>query len=206
MNASTQEDLARLRAIAEQGWSAPLLGGWHLIMWGGAMALALMINWAVIARILPLPGWSLAISWFGIVLAAWIASTLLGRRQVGEPGACSVGNRVERSAWVAVGAFLSILSLALFARAALSGDVRSWDLFMMMAPVTFGAYAIALRVSAVASGSEGVRLYVVVALAFAAATAFLIGDPIQYLVAAAGIALVTIPAGLGHLAAARRAG
>ncbi len=206
MNASTQEDLARLRAIAEQGRSAPLLGGWHLILWGGAMALALLINWAVIERVLPLPGWSLAISWFGIVLAAWIASTLLGRRQAGEPGAWSVGNRVERAAWVTVGAFLSILSLALFARGMLSGDVRAWDLFMMMAPVTFGAYAIALRVSAVAGGSAGTRPCVLIALAFAAATAFLIGDRLQYLVAAAGIALVAIPAGLGHIAAARRAG
>lgn len=205
MNATTRDDLARLRAIAEQGRSTPLLGGWHLVLWGCAMTSALLINWAVIARILPWPGWSLAISWFGIVLAAWIASTLLGRRQAGEPGACSVGNRVERAAWIAVGAFLSILSLALFARASLSGDPHAWDLFMMMSPVMFGAYAIALRVSAVAGDSAGTRPYVLVALAFAAATAFLIGDPAQYLVAAAGVALVTIPAGLGHVAAARRA-
>jgi hypothetical protein len=170
------------------------------------MALALLINWAVMTRILAWPGWSLAISWFGIVLAAWTASTLIGRRQADEPGAWSVGNRVERAAWITVGAFLSVLSLAIFARASMSGDPRAWDLFMMMSPVTFGAYAIALRVSAVAGDSARARPYSIVALAFAAATAFLIGDEVQYLVAAAGVALVTIPAGLGHLAAARRAG
>lgn len=206
MNASTQEDLARLRAIAEQGRSAPLLGGWHLILWGGAMALALLINWAVIVRMLPWPGWSLAISWFGIVIAAWAASVLIGRRKADEPGAWSVGNRVERAAWITVGAFLSILSLALFARAAFSADPRAWDLFAIMLPAMFGAYAIALRVSAVAGDSTGARPYVLIALACAAATAFLIGEPVQYLVAAAGVALVTIPAGLGHLAAVGRAG
>ena len=204
MNASTQEDLSRLRAIAEEGRNAPLLGGWHLILWGGAMALALLINWAVEQRILPWPGWSLAISWFGIVLIAWGISIAIARRQAERPGAASVGNQVERTAWMTAGGFLFALSIALFARASLSGVLESWSLFAMMPPVTFGAYAIALHVSAVASRSAAGRPYVLVALAFAAATAFLIGEPSQHLVAAVGIFLVSIPPGLAHLAAARR--
>ena len=206
MNASAQEDLSRLRAIAEEGRSAPLLGGWHLILWGCAIALALLINWAVIERVLPWPAWSLAVSWFGIVLAAWAGSALLGLRQAGEPGAVSVGNRVERAAWTTAGYFLSVLSLAIFARASLGDDSADWELFAIMPPVTFGAYAVALRTSAVAAGARTATLYVAIALAFTALTAFLIGNPAQYLAAAAGLLLVSIPAGLGHLAAARRAG
>ena len=205
MNASAMEDLKRLRTIAEEGRSVPLLGGWHLIVWGTAMTVALLINWAVDERLLPWPRYSLAISWFGIVLLAWIASALLGRGKALEPGAHSVGNRVERAAWVTAGAFLLILALALFLRAALSGDPAAWEFLAVMPPATFGAYAIALRTSSVAAGSDSGGGYVVVSLAFAAVTAFLIGSPIQYLAAAAGIALVAIPAGFGHLAAARRA-
>lgn len=206
MNASAQEDLSRLRAIAEEGRSAPLLGGWHLILWGSAIALALLINWAVIERILPWPGWSLAISWFGIVFLAWGASILIGRGKAGSPGALSVGNRVERAVWTTAGAFLFVLAVALFVRASLGSDPAAWSLFELMPPVTLGVYAVALRASAVAGDSPIANPYVFVALAFAAATAFLIGDRTQYLVAAAGILLVSIPAGLGHLRAASRAG
>ena len=205
MNAPSQDDLARLRAIAEQGRGAPLLGGWHLILWGGAMSLALLINWAVIQNILPWPDYALAISWFGIVLVAWAASILLGRRQADKPGAYSVGNRVERTVWMTAGAFLSTLSAALFVRASLDDDPAAWRLFTMMAPVMFGAYAISLHASAVASDNGRSKPYVPVALAFTAATAFLIGDPAQYLVAAAGIALISIPLGLGHLSDAKGA-
>jgi hypothetical protein len=70
----------------------------------------------------------------------------------------------------------------------------------------FGAYAVALQVSSIASGAGGSRFPVGAALVFCAVTAFLIGNPAQYLAAAAGVALVTIPAGLGQLAAERRAG
>ena len=205
MNAPTLDDIAELRAIAERGRSAPLLGGVHLILWGAAMALALLINWAVAARVLPWPGYSLAISWFGIVLAAWASSILLGRRQAGEPGALSVGNRVERAAWMTAGGFLATLSLALFVRASLSGDEAAWEQFAIMSPVMFGAYAVALQASAVAAESKSLKAFVLVSLAFAAGTAFLIGDPAQYLVAAAGVAMVSILPGLGQLNAARRA-
>ncbi|HEX8214939.1 MAG TPA: hypothetical protein VF582_05650 [Allosphingosinicella sp.] len=204
MKPPSSDDLSRLRSIAEQGRSAPLLGGWHLVLWGSAIALALLINWAVAERILPWPSYSLAISWFGIVILAWIGSALLGRSEAKRPGAFSVGNQVERAAWTTAGAFLGLLSLALFARAA-AGDPQAWDMFAVMPPVTFGAYAIALHASAVAADSGTSKPYIVVALAFGAATAFLIGNPIQYLAAAAGILLVSVPPGLGHLRAARRA-
>ena len=205
MNASARDDLSRLRAIAEEGRRAPLLGGWHLILWGSAIAAALLINWAVIERLLPWPGWALAISWFGITLAAWAGSATIGRRHAALPGADSVGNRVERTAWTIAGAFLSLLALAIFARGMLSGDRSDFLLFEMMPPVTFGAYAVALQVSAVAAGTRSATPYTVIALAFAALTTFLVGERMQYLAAAAGILLVSIPAGLGHLAAERKA-
>ncbi|HEX8525760.1 MAG TPA: hypothetical protein VF689_02150 [Allosphingosinicella sp.] len=206
MNAPSQDDLARLRAIAEQGRNAPLLGGWHLILWGGALALALLINWAVLEGLLDWPHYALAISWFGIVLAAWAASAVVGRRQADEPGAHSVGNRVERASWITAGAFLFTLSVALLVRASLRGGQADWAMFTMMSPATFGAYAIALHASAVAANNAAAKPYVLVSLAFAAGTAFLIGDPLQYLVAAGGIALVSIPLGLTHLSNAKRAG
>ncbi len=127
MNAPAMEELSRLRAIAEEGRSRPLLGGRHLILWGCAIILALLINWAVADRLVDWPGWSLAISWFGIILLAGVASAFLDRRKALEPGASSVGNKVERAAWVTTGTFLTILSLALLARAIAAGDPEAWQ-------------------------------------------------------------------------------
>lgn len=206
MDRSQQEDLARLRAIAEEGRNAPLLGGWHLILWGGAIATALLVNWAVVERLLPWPGHALAIIWFGIISAAWIGSALLGRREAGKPGEFTIGNKVERAVWTAVGGFLTTLAVALLVRAILIGDPQAWSLFAMMSPVSFGAYAVALSASASAANAGAGRICALLSLGFAAATVFLIGDPAQYPVAAAGVALVTIPTGLRHLRAERRAG
>jgi len=198
----SHEELARLRAIAEEGRASPLLGGRHLILWGAAMTIALLINWAVVERILPWPGYSLAISWFGIVFAGWVGSLLLGRREAGKPGEFTIGNRIERAVWTSVGIFMTLLAVGLFARASLAGEPAAWALFGIMAPVGFGAYAIALAATAAATGSG--RLHVWLSLGFAIATTVLIGEPAQYLVAAAGVALVTISSGVRELRAERR--
>lgn len=204
MDQSGTEDLSRLRAIAEEGRAAPLLGGWHLILWGGAVGLALLINWAVAARLLPWPGWSLAISWFGIAGLAWAASFAIGRHRFDSRGAHTVGNRVERAVWIAAGYFLMVLALALLAHGLLSADPTAWELYALMPPVAFGAYAIALEASAVAAGNGSMRPNVLLSLAFAAATTLLIGEAEQSLVAAAGIALVAIPTGVRQLRDERR--
>ena len=202
----SHEELARLRAIAEEGRTAPLLGGWHLILWGVAMSVALSINWAVVERHLPWPGYSLAYSWFGLAALAWLGSLLLGRRKGDRPGAFTIGNRVERMVWIIAGGFLSLFAIALFLRAMLIGDAEAFRLFEVMPPVAFGAYAVAIGASATAARDRGGRFYVLIALLLAAATALLIGDGAQYPVAAAGIALVSIGYGLRQLRAERLAG
>lgn len=201
----SQEELARLRAIAEEGRHAPLLGGWHMILWGVAMTAALLINWGVIERYLPWPGYSLAFSWFGIAALAWIASAALARREGKRRGACTIGNRIERTVWILAGGFLSILALAIFLRALLVGDPGGWDLFQMMPPVAFGAYAIAIGASATAGHDRGALPYAWLALAFCAATTLLAGTTEQYLAAAGGLALVSTACGLRQVRAEARA-
>ena len=202
----SHEELARLRAIAEEGRTAPLLGGWHLVLWGAAMSAALLINWAVVERHLPWPSASLAISWFGLAALAWIGSFLLGRRGEDRPGAFGIGNRVARSVWIIAGGFLSLFAVALFVRAILVGGAEAFRLFEVMPPVAFGAYAVAIGASATAAHDRGARAFVLASLLLAAATALLIGDAAQYPVAAAGVAFVSIGCGLRQLRAERRAG
>jgi hypothetical protein len=204
MNSST-EDLARLRAIAEEGRSAPLLGGWHLIVWGGAISSALLANWGVDARVLPWPSYTLAFLWFGLTGAAAALSALVGRRKQRAPGAFAIGNKVERTVWTWAGAFLGTTAVALFVRAALRDDPAAWNLFAIMSPVGFGAYAIAIGTAAVAANDRGGLPFAFLSLAFAALTTLLIGRLEQFPVSAAGVALVTIGCGVRHLLVERRA-
>lgn len=201
----TGDDLVRLRTIAEEGRHAPLLGGWHLILWGVAMTIALLINWAVLERHLPWPGYSLAISWFGLVILAWIGSALIHARQEGLPGALSVGNQVARTVWLFAGGFLLVLSLGLFARGMALGGADAWGLYAVMPPVGFGVYAIAISASGMAAADARARVYAWLSLGFAAITAVLIGRSLLYPATAAGVLLISIGWGTHQLRSARHA-
>jgi hypothetical protein len=159
-----------------------------------------------VERLLPLPPYTLAFTWFGLTAAAGVGSSLIGRRHQGRPGAEAIGNKVERTVWGWAGAFLTTIAVALFVRAALGGGNEAWALFQIMSPVGFGAYAVALGTTAIASGDRGVLPYAFLSLAFAAATTILIGSPHQFLVAAAGVLLVMILCGARHLRLARQGG
>ncbi len=201
---SSHDDLARLRAIAEEGRRAPLLGGAHLILWGSVVSAALLFNWAVDMRLLPLPPYSLAFSWFGLVFLGWLASRLIAQRQAGTNGAFAIGNRIENLVWAWAGAMLTVLAVALFVRGLLSQGASGWALFAIMSPISFGTYAVAIGVSGAVAEDRGAAVFALLALAFAAATTLLIGRPEQLPVAAVGVILVTIPSGIRQLARARR--
>lgn len=205
MTTIPHEDLARLRAIAEEGRRAPLLGGWHFILWGVTLSVAMLFNWAVDMRLVPLPPYSLAFSWFGLIFLAWLASSLIARAKTAERGAFAIGNRVECVVWTWAGAMLTVLAVALLVRALVLGGASGWALFAIMPPVSFGAYAVAIGVTAAVAQDRGASAFAFLSLAFAAATALLIGRPEQLPVAAAGVVLVSIPSGLRQLASARRA-
>jgi hypothetical protein len=198
------EELARLRAIAEEGRHAPLLGGRHLILWGSAMTVALLINWAVVERHLPWPGYVLAFSWFGIAFLAWVASVSLGRHEADRKGALTTGNRTERAVWILAGGFLTLLAVAIFVRALLVGGAEAWRLFQMMPPAGFGAYAVAIGASATAGHDRGALPFAWAALAFCAVTTLLAGTSVQYLAAAVGLLLVSTAYGLRLLRAEAR--
>lgn len=201
---SPNEDLARLRAIAEEGRRVPLLGGPHLLLWGTTVSIALLFNWAVDMRLLPLPGWSLAFSWFGLILLGWLASGLIVRAKTEEKGAFTIGNRIEAVVWTWAGAMLTVLAVAILVRGLLAADGSGWALFAMMSPVSFGAYATAIGVGAAVVEDRVAGAFAFLSLAFAAATALLIGRPEQLLTAAAGVALVTFPLGVRQIGRARR--
>lgn len=196
MNHDPIADLARLREIAEEGRRQPLLGGRHLILWGCAIALAALLHWGVAYRYLPWPQIAIAVIWASLVTGTAIAarSPLLLRPQLRQ--SIDLGNRVERLIWQYGGTLLALIAASMFAAAMVklnqSGDDSGFRLFQLMPPLTFGVYAIALRITAEVANVPALKPYALLSLIFAAGTALLAGSMSQLLVAAAGYLVVSV--------------
>ncbi len=198
----TQEDLARLREIAESGRRMPLLGGRHMVIWGSAVAVASVAHGAIATGIVQLPPISIAVAWFGITTLAAIITRLPMFANSYKHDANDTGNRIERAVWQVGGAFLGLSALAIFTLAMVmvqkDGDASYFSYFAMMPTLTFGVYAIILRAAAETSGVRLLRSASWIALVFAVGCILLIGQPSQYILSALGAILVSVLPGL-HL-------
>lgn len=199
MRPDALSDLSRLRVIAEEGRRLPLLGGRLMILWGVLIAGATLLHGAVLARLLPLGQEALGPLWLLTIVSGAAMGSLVRRRRSGPPPT-DIANRIEASAWFTGGAFLTLLSLGIFAQAVTrllrTGSPAGFDLFAAMPPATFGVYAIALSVSATAANVPGLKPFAWASVGMACLTAMLSASPWQYLLSGLGVLLVSVPAGL----------
>jgi hypothetical protein len=193
-------DLARLRTIAEEGRRLPLMGGRHLILWGSVIALATVLHGAVFTQILPLPAVSVAFIWFGLTGMAG----LLGRSGWLRGGKKrlrhDVGNRTERAVWQVGGVFLGLTAFMILLHGYwvlnLQNMTHGFALFEMMPALTFGVYAIALRVSAEVAALDTLKPFAWISVAMAGVSILLAGTAWQFPVTALGVICVSILPGL----------
>ena len=206
MNEAAIDDIARLRSIAEEGRVQPLMGGRETILWGSLVIVALLLQWAITARALPLPPMAIAAVWFGVMLIGTIASRLPAIRGGGSAPANDLGNRIEGAGWSMGGSFLAVLGICVFALSLYhlqtAGDPQFFLLFTLMPPAAFGVYGIALRATSEAAAMPALKPYAGLSLVMVAATVLLAGTMWQFPVAAAGIFLVAILPGRIMLARA----
>jgi hypothetical protein len=190
------KDLSRLRQIAEEGRRLPLLGGRHMILWGTAVMVALLLHWAVATRLLAWPMISLAFIWFGLTgLAAVVGRLpLMGTKKVAQAG--DIGNRIEQTVWQYGGSVLGLVSVSIFLlsmfKQSQTGSTTFFLLFTLMPPISFAVYAIALRTTAEAAELPALKSYGLIALLFVPVTILLAGTSWQMLAAALGIFIVAI--------------
>lgn len=195
-------DIARLRAIAEEGRHLPLLGGRYYILWGATLALAMVLNAAVVLRWLAWPAMSLAWLWFGLTGLAAIISRLPGFKKpsVRARGQGTLSNRVERAAWNIGGALLGASALTIFVRGWLvfvqTGDAGGYALFAMMLPLTFAVYAIILRILAEVAAIVQMRSFALLSALVSLASIASAGTIWQLAIGFVGIILVVIIPGI----------
>ena len=186
-----RDDLAYMRALAEEGRRTPLLGGSILIAAGLIYGTAALAHWAVIADVLDVAPAVLNVIW-GVAVAAFLVTFLALRSRLGgKPGARSMANTVSAAAWGGMGGASFAIALSLFAAVYKTGD---WIFMGLFPPVIFALYGAAWIVGAALSDRRWMRWVAIASFAAAVASGLLIGTAEQFLVyAAAFILLSTLP-------------
>jgi hypothetical protein len=188
---SLKDDIAFMRALAQEGSSAPLLGGSILVAAGLIFGGASVIHWTVITGLLAVSNWAFPIIWFGALALFMIIVTVLGRRMRGKPGAASPGNRASGTAWASVGWTIFAISLSLM----IIGVRAQSEIPMLVFPsLILGLYGMGWSVAAAMSRKGWLWVTAIGSYAAALVVAWFSIDPAVYLVyGAALLLLATLP-------------
>lgn len=188
LNDALAGEVAYVKALAEEGRNAPLVGGVLYVIWGVAMAVAALATYASASGAIALPFVGGLWFWVASFVIGWAASFFFGGKSITKPGALTVGNKTARAAWIAVGVFMSIFWIAsmLFQGRLAAAGFEPRFLYGLMFPVAFGLYGIAFFATAVAARLDWMRGFAIASWIFSVAALYFIGDARQFLVGAAG--------------------
>lgn len=189
------QDLDYVRTLAEEGRTAPLIGGAHLVALGGLTALAYVGHWAIGA--FGAPTFSYPALWVGYGVAMAIAGGILEKRADAKPGASAIGNRADRAVWTASTIALIAWVVGCVLNAQLRGDMALVD---WIAPGAFMAYGMALMTTSLIAKDAVLRVAGVLAMLIGAGLIVLVGQPVLYLAAAAGVVICTVAPGVIQMA------
>lgn len=187
-------DLGYLRALAEGGRNAPLLGGRFAVMWGILVSSALVLNWMILAGHTNFDPQAVLFVWLGMGGIGAIGSVILGRSLQDKPGCGSFSNQVESTVWSAGGFSIFIYWLAIMA-GVLFGKAN-YEAFASIMVMAFCIYGVCYFTTAKLSQNRAI--YGIAALCFIAAiiSGALINQAISFLIAAIFVVLTTVIPGI----------
>ena len=172
-NNAIRDDIAFMRALAEEGRQTPMLGGSVLLAAGlifgtanglGAYLTATRNSFANSAGALPL----------GAVLVFFVVLAILKRKHAGRPGASSPVNRATGTMWRAVGWSIMLMVAALGVAA---WRLNDWRLMAALPIVIFALYGAGWQVAAAMTRSNWLRWVAFGSYAAAGLTAYFASDP-----------------------------
>jgi hypothetical protein len=188
-----RDDLAFLRALAEDGRHTPLLGGSILATAGGCYGLASLVQWLILSGVLDVPPvWLFGLWTLAVAIHLTIQSVLIGK-VAAKPGADSSTNRASRDVWRAIGLGCFVLIAAV--------GVASWkahtDVLIGFAPsIILVLYGAAWWVAGSVSKLAWIRVVAVASFVAAIAMGLLIGSTSVWLAYAAALFLLAVVPGL----------
>jgi hypothetical protein len=184
-----KDDIAFMRALAQEGRRAPLLGGACLLAAGLLFSAATLVSWGMTAGLIILPSfWYLGV-WVVATIAFYcvLAALLVSWRRAAKPGATSAGNRAFRGAWSAGGWAMTAIAIG---SSLVSWRLHTWLVFAAFPSIILSVYGAAWMMSAMVSDRWWVRW--VAAGCFIAAIGLPLAPSVQaeYLAFAAALLLL----------------
>jgi hypothetical protein len=188
-----QDDIAYMRALAQEGRHAPLLAGRFLVAAALIFGFANIGQWAIQSGLIDVNPWAQLWLWIGAGVVFGLTLTVLIQRQKGQPGSQSSGNRAVGAAWSGVGYGIFVTWLGLVALSVKSGG---WAWMSVMPTVVLVAYGSAWMVGAAMSGARWMSLTALLSYAGAIGVAWFIDTPAIYLIFTVVLVAVALIPGL----------
>lgn len=197
MTDDIRDDLAYVKALAEEGRDTPLVGGVHYVTWGAVISAAAFLSWLNAIGVIALGVLQMPM-WIGAFAIGWGLSLFLGPRQSAKPGAATRGNRTASAVWFAIGVFITSFWAGLMVVHDNFTDygVPAYFLFNLMFPIAFGLYAIAFYATAAAANVGWLKGFALLALGFSMVSLLFMITPYQPLIAAIGTVLCAVVPGV----------
>ncbi|HEY1072756.1 hypothetical protein [Brevundimonas sp.] len=190
---SVHDDIAYMKALAQEGRRAPLLGGSILITAGLVFGLASIAAYGIDSGILNVPPVAYAVLWGGAMLVFFLVMTLQIRRIGNKPGAQSAANRASGAGWMGVGLGVFVMSLSM---AVIGWKTQSAIPSLIFPSLIFALYGSGWAVSATMSDQKWQWKLAIGCWIAAPLIAFLTGSPLMWLGYAAGLFLFALLPGV----------
>jgi hypothetical protein len=183
-----RDDLAFMRALAQEGRRAPLLIGHNLMVGGVALGTTCLVCWAIAAHVLALPRWWEAGIW-AIVTPLYMFYCYVRRTQWrnAQPGATAITNRAVQAAWRGVGYSLLILAVATGVAAY---QMKTMAPFGLFPSIIMAFYGLGWMVAAAMSETKWLHTVSVASFIMAVLLAFVSDTKAGYVVMAAALYLL----------------
>jgi len=185
-----KDDIAFMRALAQEGSTVPLLFGGNLVSAGLIFGAAAIGHWMLflfgLAQASP---WLLMVNWLiaGAIFA--VVCTLLVQRAKSRPGFGAGVNKATGAAWSGIGFAIFAMWLGMTAIGLATGD---WKVMNVFPVLIFALYGAAWFVAGVLSGKRWIKLVSLASFIGAVAMGALTGSPWLMLGYAASLLLLAV--------------
>ena len=190
---SVHDDIAYMKALAQEGRQAPLLGGSLLITAGLVFGLASIVHYAIDSGLIAVNPVAYLVLWGAAMLVFFAVLIIQTRRLGGRPGARSAANRAAGAGWMGVGLGIFVMSLSM---AVVGWKVKSDIPAMIFPSLIFALYGSGWAVSATMSDQKWQWNLAIGCWIAAPLIAFLTGSPLMWLGYAAGLFLFAVLPGV----------
>ena len=188
-----KDDMAFMKALAQEGSATPLLFGGNMVAAGLIFGLASVGHWMIATGLLAVSEWGFLFNWLGAAAVFGVVSTLLVRRASKRPGFSAGVNRATGSAWSGVGFAILAMWMGMMAYSYRTGH---WEVMNIFPTVIFALYGAAWMVAGDMSGKLWIKLTALGSFAAAVGMGFLSGINEQMLGYAACLFLLAVVPGL----------